>query len=74
MCVQMIPVFEAECVEEARSRGATLPSEWSPRVLLEAITEAMMDVQTAVLQTATRLRRSGTQKNLKWCIVGSKYR
>ncbi|XP_028255549.1 bifunctional epoxide hydrolase 2 [Parambassis ranga] len=56
---QMIPVFEAECVEEARIRGATLPSDWSARVLLEALTEAMMDVRAAVLQAATRLRRSG---------------
>ncbi|XP_071335788.1 bifunctional epoxide hydrolase 2 isoform X2 [Trachinotus anak] len=56
---QMIPVFEEECVKEAQVRGVTLPSDWSVRSLLEALREAMGDVQPAVLRTAACLRRSG---------------
>lgn len=58
---QMIPVLEEECVKQAQVRGVTLPSDWSVRRLLEEFREAMMDVQPAVLKTAARLRRSGTQ-------------
>uniref|UniRef100_A0A3Q4HXX3 Epoxide hydrolase 2, cytoplasmic n=1 Tax=Neolamprologus brichardi TaxID=32507 RepID=A0A3Q4HXX3_NEOBR len=56
---QMIPALEAECVEEARDRSVTLPSDWSVKGLLDKLTEAMMDVQAAVLKTAAGLRRSG---------------
>ncbi|KAI3366167.1 hypothetical protein L3Q82_009990 [Scortum barcoo] len=56
---QMIPVFEAECANEAEVRGVTLPSDWSVRGLLEELREAMMDVQPAVLKTAASLRHSG---------------
>uniref|UniRef100_A0A3Q4I0E8 Epoxide hydrolase 2, cytoplasmic n=1 Tax=Neolamprologus brichardi TaxID=32507 RepID=A0A3Q4I0E8_NEOBR len=55
----MIPALEAECVEEARDRSVTLPSDWSVKGLLDKLTEAMMDVQAAVLKTAAGLRRSG---------------
>ncbi|XP_044043145.1 bifunctional epoxide hydrolase 2 [Siniperca chuatsi] len=56
---QMIPAFEAECVKEAQVKGVTLPSDWSVRGLLEELREAAMDVQAAVLKTATSLRHSG---------------
>lgn len=56
---QMIPALEAECVKEAQVRAVTLPSDWSIRAVLEALTEAMMDVQPAVLKTAARLRERG---------------
>ncbi|XP_056286778.1 bifunctional epoxide hydrolase 2 [Pseudoliparis swirei] len=56
---QMIPAFEAECVNEARLKGVTLPSDWSARRLLEELRETAMDVQPAVLKTAARLRQSG---------------
>ncbi|XP_039998546.1 bifunctional epoxide hydrolase 2 [Xiphias gladius] len=56
---QMIPVFEEECVREARVRGVTLPSHWSVGRLLEELGEAATDVRPAVLKTAARLRRSG---------------
>nr|XP_004562588.1 bifunctional epoxide hydrolase 2 [Maylandia zebra] len=56
---QMIPALEAECVQEARDRSVTLPADWSVKGLLDKLTEAMMDVQAAVLKTAAGLRRSG---------------
>uniref|UniRef100_A0AAX7SLM8 AB hydrolase-1 domain-containing protein n=1 Tax=Astatotilapia calliptera TaxID=8154 RepID=A0AAX7SLM8_ASTCA len=59
VCVQMIPALEAECVQEARDRSVTLPADWSVKGLLDKLTEAMMDVQAAVLKTAAGLRRSG---------------
>uniref|UniRef100_A0A665W6Z3 AB hydrolase-1 domain-containing protein n=1 Tax=Echeneis naucrates TaxID=173247 RepID=A0A665W6Z3_ECHNA len=59
VCVQMIPVLQEECVKEAQVRGITLPSDWSVRSLLEAVREAMVDVQPSVLRTAACLRRSG---------------
>uniref|UniRef100_A0A665W7S5 AB hydrolase-1 domain-containing protein n=1 Tax=Echeneis naucrates TaxID=173247 RepID=A0A665W7S5_ECHNA len=55
----MIPVLQEECVKEAQVRGITLPSDWSVRSLLEAVREAMVDVQPSVLRTAACLRRSG---------------
>lgn len=68
----MIPALEAECVQEARDRSVTLPADWSVKGLLDKLTEAMMDVQAAVLKTAAGLRRSGwpatqryTQHSLK---------
>lgn len=60
----MIPALEAECVQEARDRSVTLPSDWSVKGLLDKLTEAMMDVQAAVLKTAAGLRRSGTHNTL----------
>uniref|UniRef100_A0A8C2XSN0 Epoxide hydrolase 2, cytoplasmic n=1 Tax=Cyclopterus lumpus TaxID=8103 RepID=A0A8C2XSN0_CYCLU len=56
---QMIPAFEAECVNEARVKGVTLPSDWSARRLLEELRETAMDVQPAVLKTAASLRKNG---------------
>lgn len=56
-------------MQEAQDRSVTLPADWSVKGLL---TEAMMDVQAAVLKTAAGLRRSGwpatqryTQHSLK---------
>lgn len=60
----MIPALEDECVQEARDRSVTLPSDWSVKGLLDKLTEAMMDVQAAVLKTAAGLRRNGTQNTL----------
>lgn len=51
-------------MQEARDRSVTLPSDWSVKGLLDKLTEAMMDVQAAVLKTAAVLRRNGTQNTL----------
>ncbi|CAJ1086877.1 bifunctional epoxide hydrolase 2 [Xyrichtys novacula] len=56
---QMVPALEAECAKEAQDRSLTLPSDWSVKVLLEELREAMMDVRAVVLQTAARLRQNG---------------
>lgn len=52
-------------MQEARDRSVHMPSDWSVNGLLDKLTEAMMDVQAAVLKTAAGLRRSGTQNTLK---------
>ncbi len=51
-------------MNEAKVKGVTLPSDWSVRGLLEEFSEAMMDVQPAVLKTAASLRHSGTSTHL----------
>ncbi|XP_070711845.1 bifunctional epoxide hydrolase 2 [Pempheris klunzingeri] len=56
---QMVPAFQAECVQEAQVRGVTLPPDWSVSGVLEELRQAMMDVQPGVLKTAARLRHSG---------------
>lgn len=56
----MIPAFTEECVKEAQVRGTTLPPDWSVGGVLEALTEAMMEVQPAVLKKSASLRRRGT--------------
>lgn len=55
----MIPELEAECVQEAKARAITLPSDWSVRELVDKLREAMRDVNPAVLKIATRLRNHG---------------
>lgn len=59
LCVQMMPLLEAECVKEAQARGVTLPPEWSALAVVEKLREAMKDVQPAALKAAAKLRDDG---------------
>lgn len=62
----MIPLLEDECVKEAQARNVTLPPDWSVVSVVAKLREAMMDVQPAVLKTATKLRNEGTLTCLRY--------
>lgn len=55
---QMIPEFDAECVESALQQSVVLPAEFSVRVLLEQLSHTLTVSQT-VLLTAAALRQQG---------------